>query len=85
MDPSSDNDQYLMLNQNEEEEEGDDEMISNWSEDDGDWFFDEVGLDFPNEGEDLYDITKAIHVWKPLKKEDWSTELKEDEEKSDKP
>ena len=60
-------------------------MISNWSEDDDDWFFDEVGLDFPNEGEDLYDITKAIHVWKPLKKEDWSTELKEDEEKSDKP
>ena len=65
MDPSSDDDQYLVVNK---EEEGDDEMISYWSGDDGDWFFNEVGRDFPNTGEDLYDITKVMHVWKPLKK-----------------
>ena len=33
VDPSSDDDQYLVMNK---EEEGDDEMISCWSEDDGD-------------------------------------------------
>ena len=33
MAPSSDNSQYRMMNK---EEEGDDEMISYWSEDDGD-------------------------------------------------
>ena len=63
-------------------------MISYWSEDDDAWFFDEVGKDFPNEGEVLYDITKAMHIWKPLKEEDWSTELKdlfEKEEKSNMP
>ena len=65
MDPSSDDDQYLVVNK---EEEGDDEMISYWSGDDGDWFFNEVGRDFPNNGDDLYDITKVMHVWKPLKK-----------------
>ena len=32
--------------------------------------------DFPNKGEDLYDITEAMHVWEPLKK---------DEEKSGEP
>ena len=67
MDLSFDDDQHLMVNK---EEEGDDEIISCWSGDDGDWFFDEVGRDFPNKGEDLYDITKVMHVWKPLKKED---------------
>ena len=85
MDPSSDDDQYLVSTQNEEEEEGKDEMISYWSKDDSDWFFDEVGRDFPNKGEDLYDITIAMHVWKTLKGEDWSAELKKGEEKSDKP
>ena len=65
-------------------------MISYWSEDDDDWFFDEVGRDFPNEGEVLYDTTKAMHIWKPLEEKDWSTELKdmfeeEDEEKNHKP
>ena len=44
-------------------------MISCWSGDDGDQFFGEMGRDFPNKGEDLYDITKAMHVWKPLKKD----------------
>ena len=67
MEPSSDNDQYLVMNK---EEEGDDEMISCWSGDDDDWFFDKVGRDFPNKGEDQYDIIEAMHVWKPLKKED---------------
>ena len=71
-DPSFDDDQYLMMNK---EEERDDEMISCWSGDYGDWFFVEVRRDFPNKGEDLY-ITKAMHVWKPLKK---------DEKKSGKP
>ena len=60
MDLSSDDDQYLK--QNEEEEEGDDEVISYWSEDDDNWLFDEVGKDFPNEGEVLYNITKAMHI-----------------------
>ena len=60
-------------------------MISYWSGDDGDQFFDEVERDFPNKGEDLYDITEAMHVWKPLKGEDWSAELKKVEEKSGKP
>ena len=41
--------------------------------------------DFPNKGEDLYDITEAMHVWKPLKKEDWSAMLKKDKEKNGKP
>ena len=45
-------------------------MISYWSEDDSEWFFGKVGRDFPNKGEDLYDITKAMDVWKPLKGED---------------
>ena len=67
MDPSSDDDQCVGVNK---EEEGDDKMISCWSRDDGNWFFDEVGRDFPNKGKDLYYITEAIHVWKPLKKED---------------
>ena len=43
MEPSSNEDQFLMLAQDEEEGEGDDEVISYWSEDDSDWFFDEVG------------------------------------------
>nr|POE87115.1 hypothetical protein CFP56_67133 [Quercus suber] len=73
MDHSFDDDQYLVMNK---EEEGDDEMISCWSGDDGDWFFDEVERDVPNKGADLYDITEAMHVWKPLKK---------DKEKSGKP
>ena len=82
MDPSFDNDQCLMVNK---EEEGDDEMISYQNGDDGDWFFDEVRRDFPNKGEDLYNIIEAMHVWKPLKKEDWSAMLKKDEEKNGKP
>ena len=49
-----------------------------------------MGRDFPNEGEVLYDITKAMHIWKPLEEKDWSAELKdmfeeEGEEKNDKP
>ena len=52
-------------------------MISYQSEDDGDWIFDKVGRYFPNEGEVLYDITKAMCIWKPLKDEDWSTKLKD--------
>ena len=67
MDPSFNDDQYLVMNK---EEEGDDEMISCWSGDDGDRFLNEVGRDFPNKGKDLYDMTKAMHVWEPLKKED---------------
>nr|POE86334.1 hypothetical protein CFP56_41217 [Quercus suber] len=59
VDPSSDNEQYLMMNK---KEEGDDEMISCWSGDDGDWFLDEVRRDFPNESNDLYDMTEATHV-----------------------
>ena len=82
MDPSFDNNQYLVMNK---EEEGDDEMISCQSGDDGDWFFDEVGRDFPNKGEDLYDITEAMHVWKPLMGENWSTKLKKGKGKSGKP
>ena len=66
MDPSSNNDQHLMVNK---EKEGDDEMISCWSGNDGNWIFDEVGRDFLNKGEDLYNITKAMHVLKPLKKD----------------
>jgi len=50
-------------------EEGDNEMISCWSGDDGDWFLDEVRGDFPKGGKDLYDMTEAMHVWEPLKKE----------------
>ena len=68
VDPSSDNDQYLVTNK---EEEGDDEMINCWSGDDSDQFLDEERRDFPNEGKDLYDMTEAMHVWEPLKKEDW--------------
>ena len=76
MDPSSNNDQYLVLTQEEEAKEGGDEVISYWSEDDGNWFFDEVGKIFPNEGEVLHDITEAIRIWGPLMDEDWSAELK---------
>ena len=61
MDPSFNNEQYLVLTQGEDKEEGD-EVISYWNEDDGDWFFDEVGRDFPNKGEALYDINKAMHI-----------------------
>ena len=68
MDPSSDDNQYLVLTQDEEEEEGNDEVINYWSEDDGDWFFNEVRRDFLNEGKVLYDITKAMRIWKPLEK-----------------
>ena len=90
MDPSFDDDQHLVLTQDEEEEEGDDGVISYWSEDGKDQFFDEAGKDFPNKGKVLYDITKAVHIWEPLKDEDWSAELKTlfgegDEKKSDKP
>ena len=46
MDPSSDNDQHLVLTQ--KEQEGDDGVISYWSEDDGDQFFNEAKRDFPN-------------------------------------
>ena len=49
IDLSFDDDQHLVLTQDGEEEEGDDGVISYWSEDDGDWFFDEAGRDFPNE------------------------------------
>ena len=79
VDPSSDDDQYLVMNK---EEEGDDEMISCWSEDDGDQFLDEAKRDFPNEGKDLYDMTEAMHVWEPLKKED---QLKKDKGRNGKP
>ena len=79
MDPFSNDNQYLMMN---DEEEGDDEMISYWSGDDGNQFLDEVRRDFPNEGKDLYDMTEAMHVWEPLKKED---QLKKDKGKCGKP
>ena len=59
-------------------------MISCWSEDDGDWFFDKAGRDFPNECELLYDIAKAIHVQRPLKDEDWFAKLKTLFEEEDK-
>ena len=62
MDPFSHEDQYLVLTQDEEEEERDDGMISYWSEDDGEWIFDETGEDFPNEDEVLYDIIKAMCI-----------------------
>ena len=68
--PPSDDDQYLMLTQ-DKKEEGDDGVISCWSEDDGNWFFNEVGRYFPNEGELLYDIIEAIRMWGPLKDEEW--------------
>ena len=38
-------------------------MISYWSEDDSDWFFDKARRDFPNEGEVLYDIIEAMRIW----------------------
>ena len=82
MNSSSDDDQCLVVNK---EEEGDDEMISCWSGDDDDQFFNEVGRDFPNKGEELYDIAEAMHVRKPLKKDDRSAKLKKDEGKSVKP
>ena len=56
MNTSSEDDQYLIRNK---EEEGDDDMISCWSGDDGDRFLDEGRRNFPHEGKDLYDITKA--------------------------
>nr|POF05069.1 hypothetical protein CFP56_35630 [Quercus suber] len=63
IDPHSDDNQYLVLAQDEErEKEEDDEVISYWSEDHGDWFFDEASSDFPNEGELLCDITEVICV-----------------------
>lgn len=65
MDPISNNDIYLVLTQDEGEEG--DGVISCWSEDDGNWFLDEARRDFPNKGELLYDITKAIRVQGPLK------------------
>ena len=46
-------------------------MISCWSEDDGNWFFNEVGRYFPNKSELLYDIIEAIRMWGPLKDEEW--------------
>nr|POE89244.1 hypothetical protein CFP56_69698 [Quercus suber] len=61
------------------EEEGDDEMISCWNGDNDDWFLDEARRNFPNEGKDHYDMTEAMHVWEPLKKED---KLKKDKRKS---
>lgn len=75
IDPSPDDDPYLVLAQDEEEEE-DDEVISCWSEDDGDWFLDKAGGDFFNEDELLHDMTEAIHTWGLPKNGDWSTELK---------
>ena len=57
-------------------------MISCWNRDDGDWFLDKAWRDFPNEDEDLYDMTEAMHVQKPLKKEDW---LKTDKGRNGKP
>nr|POE93746.1 xylose isomerase [Quercus suber] len=50
MNPSSNGDQYLVR---DKEEEGDDEMISYWSGDDGDWFLNEARRDFPSQGKDL--------------------------------
>ena len=44
-----------------------------------------MGRDFTNKGEELYDIAEAMHVWKPLKKDDRSAKLKKDEGKSVKP
>nr|POF00768.1 hypothetical protein CFP56_68296 [Quercus suber] len=79
MDPSSENDQYLMMNK---EEEGDDEMISCWSGDDGNWFLNEARRDVHNECKDLYNMTEAMHVWEPLKKIDL---LKKDKRKSGEP
>ena len=72
IDLSFDDDQHLVLTQDGEEEEGDDGVISYWSN----WFFDEAGRGFPNEGEVLYDITEAMCIWGPLKDEDWSAKLK---------
>ena len=69
MDPSFDDDQYLVLTQ-DEWEEGDEGVISYWSEDDGDWFLDEPRGDFSNKGELLYDISESIRMWEPLKDED---------------
>ena len=63
MDPPSNNDQYLMLTQKEEENEGDDGVISCWSGDDGDWFLNEAGWDFSNKSELLHDMIEAQSTW----------------------
>ena len=90
MDPSSDGNQQLVLTLDEEEEEGDNLVISYWSEDDGDWFFVGMEGDFPNKGKVQYDITEAMRIQEPIKDEDQFAELKtlfeeEDEKKSDMP
>ena len=49
MDPPSNDDQYLVLAWDEDEEEKEDDGLNSyWSEDDGDWFFDEEDKDFLN-------------------------------------
>ena len=48
-------------------------MISCWSK---------ARKDFPNEGKDLYDMTDAMHMWEPLKKEDG---LKKNKGRNDNP
>ena len=65
MDPSSEDEQYLVRN---EEEGVDDEMITCWSRDDSDWFLDKARKDFPNEGRDLCDMIEAMHTWELLRK-----------------
>jgi len=79
MDPSSNNDQYLVRNK---EEGGDDKMNNCWTRDDGDWFLNKARKDFPNEGRDLCDMIKAMHAWEPLKKEG---ELKRNKRRNSKP
>ena len=54
MDPPSNDDQYLVLAQDEDEEEKEDDGLNSyWSEDDGDWFFDEEDKDFLNQSVEL--------------------------------
>ena len=81
--------QYFVLAQDkEEDEEDDDEEISYWSGSDYDWPLDKEEDTLSNEDGFSCNVTEAIHVWGPLKDEDWSIELQtlfkeENEEEGD--
>nr|POE89598.1 beta-glucosidase 18 [Quercus suber] len=62
-DPPSDNDQYLVLAQDEDKhEKEDDGVISYWSEDGYDWFFDEVEGAYLEDGKGASNWDVFCHV-----------------------
>ena len=76
--PTLDAEWYFVLAQDEDEDEDDDKFshIYYYTDIELDWSCGEENCTFFNQEEGLDELFKALCVWKPWEKKDWSVELK---------